>query len=934
MPLPAIAPAAVEDALKAFDADLRHAPEWQGWEQAAQHRWAIRHDGHLYPVLQVLRMATGSSAFHGGPEANGYLAQLGYVVVPLNDRFDQALAESAAVAEYTAGEARARGRVVTGGFLVEAGSTALARNAKGNYSRLKDNLLAQGVLAPMAGKPDVLTFNDDHVFASPSAAASVIAGYNVNGNVAWKNAEGERMFARSPRAVGNGPEAWKVSPGDNAWQWEECREGGFIAIGWDELGDVSGLSADEFDARVEAVNRVHPDWGWTRQGTRQALKFSQIQVGDRIVANRGTREVLGIGTVTGPYYFQEGVRQGHRLPVRWEDTTPRQVNEAGWMRTLIALDPRKVAEWLGEQVGPREPVRALIVRAVEALTADGRDGVTPREIESFLDDHAPRPDGRTWKESSSLIPSDIAVWADDQISCNASSAGSTAYPKVLERVNRTGEPLFRLRGEEAIDGAARRHLDIPARCWWASVGSDYRKFFEAGVLWAWQETATGKVMPHVEAIRSFQVGDLVLINGGARIVALGWVRSPAAPARRPAWIGPEKSEDGWQVEVDYQPLPQPLPVNSIPAEWREPEAGPFDADGASKSVYICPVDPMFVARLVDLCPQRFPVRKEAAAPADEAVVVVGRADYQAPPFPEIERAVAATGLVLEPGVLRRYHLALGTRGFVVLSGISGTGKTWLAEAYADAVGARKQIVPVAPNWNTNEDLLGYANPMTGAYHDTPFSTFLREAAAEFEACETQGRTPRPYHLILDEMNLARVEHYFAAFLSGMEVRQRRGRAELPLGGESVLLPPNLVFVGTVNIDETTHGFADKVYDRAHLIELGVSREAVAHHLGDVAHRDRVLAVWEAVVEVAPFAFRVLDDIKAYLEAAERLDVNLSQAIDEVLLHKVLPKVRGDSHHVGEALERLLVLSEDLPLSRAKIARMQDGYARHGIASFF
>ena len=132
---------------------------------------------------------------------------------------------------------------------------------------------------------------------------------------------------------------WKIAPGENAWNWDACRDGGFIAIGWDELGDVSGLSQGEFNARRDKAIAAHDDW--TKSGANQVWKFAHIDEGDRIVANRGTTEVLGIGTVAGPYYFVKGQRHGHRLPVEWDDLGPRKVDEYGWRRTLVALDREK-----------------------------------------------------------------------------------------------------------------------------------------------------------------------------------------------------------------------------------------------------------------------------------------------------------------------------------------------------------------------------------------------------------------------------------------------------------------------------------------------------------------------------------------------------------------------------------------------------------------
>jgi hypothetical protein len=184
-------------------------------------------------------------------------------------------------------------------------------------------------------------------------------------------------------------------------------------------------------------------------------------------------------------------------------------------------------------------------------------------------------------------------------------------------------------------------------------------------------------------------------------------------------------------------------------------------------------------------------------------------------------------------VIRRYYLATTTRGFVILCGPSGTGKTWLAQAYANVIGARQKLVAVDPSWSSNEDLLGYLSPLDGFYHHTPFSEFVADSAREWNASNQAGRVAREFHVILDEMNLARVEHYFSRFLSAMEVRTREGIARLDLApGHTVELTPNLKFSGTVNIDETTHGFADKVYDRAQILELPLPREMVAAHMAD------------------------------------------------------------------------------------------------------
>jgi MoxR-like ATPase len=145
----------------------------------------------------------------------------------------------------------------------------------------------------------------------------------------WKEAESEDTEVRY----------WKIAPGNNARLWQECWEGGYIAMGWSETGDVSGFTRTAYAAQQEAYLRAHPDYEADRY--HQVWKFAQINVGDRIIANRGTQEVLGVGTVTGPYFFVAGAAYGHRLPVRWDDVHSRAIHEPGWRRTLIEMSQTK-----------------------------------------------------------------------------------------------------------------------------------------------------------------------------------------------------------------------------------------------------------------------------------------------------------------------------------------------------------------------------------------------------------------------------------------------------------------------------------------------------------------------------------------------------------------------------------------------------------------
>ncbi|HFD38374.1 MAG TPA: hypothetical protein ENJ31_00770 [Anaerolineae bacterium] len=143
------------------------------------------------------------------------------------------------------------------------------------------------------------------------------------------------------------------------------------------------------------------------------------------------------------------------------------------------------------------------------------------------------------------------------------------------------------------------------------------------------------------------------------------------------------------------------------------------------------------------------------------------------------------------------------------------------------------FVSVRPDWRDSKSLLGYYNPLTETFDSTPFLRFLLRARTHYDE---QGRDALPHFVILDEMNLARVEYYFADFLSVLEsgrgddgysreavalhsfqqaVEDAEGRPIPP----SLPLPPNLYIVGTVNVDETTHAFSPKVLDRAFTLEF-------------------------------------------------------------------------------------------------------------------
>ena len=168
----------------------------------------------------------------------------------------------------------------------------------------------------------------------------------------------------------------------------------------------------------------------------------------------------------------------------------------------------------------------------------------------------------------------------------------------------------------------------------------------------------------------------------------------------------------------------------------------------------------------------------------------------------------------------------------LLQGISGTGKTSLPLAFARAIGADSALVEVQAGWRDRQDLVGHFNTFERRFHESEFLQAMYRA-------KCPANQDRPFIIVLDEMNLSHPEQYFADLLSALEQDQHLQRLVLMTaavdpapklltdGGTKLMVPSNVWFVGTANHDETTRDFADKTYDRAHVMELPRNKETFA-----------------------------------------------------------------------------------------------------------
>ncbi|WP_251899325.1 McrB family protein [Lactiplantibacillus paraplantarum] len=318
------------------------------------------------------------------------------------------------------------------------------------------------------------------------------------------------------------------------------------------------------------------------------------------------------------------------------------------------------------------------------------------------------------------------------------------------------------------------------------------------------------------------------------------------------------------------------------------------------------------------------------------------------------RQTVQMGLHYNVKDLITFHTAMESNGLVILSGLSGTGKSKLVSAYAIALGIADQktssdrlcFVPVRPFWADDSDLLGYVDTVNSVYR--PGDSGLVDTLLSAE------KDPNNlYIIVFDEMNLARVEHYFSQFLSVLELSSDSRYIQLynkQLGNRlynqkkypfRIKVGSNVLFVGTVNTDESTFQFSDKVLDRSNVISLHIvpfnqdfssvqapeSEESMdtmkmssedyfnlidKNNTEPLTSEERSL-LWDIHSALNSkdrnlgIGWRIVQQIESFLISLPNIEngVSRGEAFDLQLVQRVLTKVRG-----SEELLRDLVGNED------------------------
>ncbi len=297
-------------------------------------------------------------------------------------------------------------------------------------------------------------------------------------------------------------------------------------------------------------------------------------------------------------------------------------------------------------------------------------------------------------------------------------------------------------------------------------------------------------------------------------------------------------------------------------------------------------------------------------------------------------------LYFELDTIRFFISALGTSHFMILEGLSGTGKSSLPRYFAKFINAEVLFIPVQATWRDKTNLIGFFNEFSKTYTESEFLIKLYKANYNPDV---------PHFFVLDEMNISRVEYYFADFLSVLEYPEEDWKLkimQLPynfippakLENGIVQIPNNSYFVGTANKDDSTFTITDKVYDRAISIDFDnrndaftVNEEVSTITIGNSylqslyknaqsedanrmneADFAKFTKITDYIYEQFDLTFgnRILNQIENLVPIFVACGGTKEDALDFLLSRKVIYKLEGRfEEYVKGALKELLVLIE-------------------------
>ena len=658
---------------------------------------------------------------------------------------------------------------------------------------------------------------------------------------------------------------WTYSPGNKACNWDDVVRAGVVALDFASIGDLRAY-ADEEALRAD-IRGLAGDEASHKNDVRALMDFRDVmKPGDLVFAKKGANPFLGVGRVAGEYEFDgEGAGLRHRRAVEWFDLRTVKLSDPGAVKTLTEVTPYP----------------EFCLKLAEAYGIDSMyEEMIGRVWDSFLKRWPiERLESMTLEDYTKLGGKDsLCYWLESKLENLGSIWGGSAYKFGIFEYNKTDpKPL-----DKGASGDDRYR-------WYTKYGETAEAAFKV---------VKDRV---VAAARAGAAADLDSIEHLDLSPVVKWkiaflyqdrTRIPLVQIFKREMLEKIARVQNPQMSDLYRRVRAMVPdgINPLVWTWQNGWKGAVVGPGVK-------VDE---------------VKKIEELSADD--------------LSTFRAQLAAAGLQYDEAFVRRFFAAVQAKQFVVLTGLSGSGKTQLAIQFCAFVAkGRHAIVSVGADWTNNEKMLGYLDAVN-------CGKYVRPESGVLDLVLQASRDPdRPYVLVLDEMNLSHVERYFADFLSAMEskgdLKLHGGKGPVDGVPPTVKMPENLWVIGTMNVDETTYMFSPKVLDRAQVLEFRVKAEDMKAFLDgkQAAAAAALNGFFPELAKVgAEFGYRTAGEFCSYVEKAIALGSPIDEAVDTAIMQKLLPKLHGSRRQLERPLEALwkLCLKPDIAASVETLAKAE------------
>lgn len=742
-----------------------------------------------------------------------------------------------------------------------------------------------------------------------------------------------------PKKVNSEKTIWRIALGENSFFWPDCRKGGFVVIGWSSLGDLSNIK------NIEELKNIYLKKGWGNayqagKDCRQIWDYiNNIKIGDIVLVRKGRSKILGIGEITSDYYVDFNKisltsKESYDEEIDKQDYS--YIRDVKWFENfpIDGVDISEQKDWI-------ETLNKLKKENVEQIFNELEDlGVNMKNIteKKKLIIQPSKPDIFDFIYSRGFFFSKETV-------TNYYIALKTKPFVILTGISGTGKTkIAQLFAEYMSSQASKDFKTI------SNLIAEFREYKKQH-----SDNIKSRLEKEEKFQKSFSVENLKKISDyDFEILIKEFLFYHGRIKFNGSWRNKLLEKDN--LKTLKKELTQFLenegtqPFELIIEKFLDSMPG----------AYIL----FLTAVLHDYSPEKYLPYNDTVKERLQRAGLWDRSIESKETFGE--QYIGINKIAID--FAKKHNMTTDDLDYFLW---------WIEEKdyrvdtmIAKDATKKYVFISVRPDWMDNRGILGFYNPLTEKYEATELIKLLLRAKKDYEL---NGENSKPFFVILDEMNLAKVEQYFSDFLSCIESRtpdnpdgepiilhnnplDRNGNKiilesdglEIP---KNIKIPPNVYFTGTVNIDETTFMFSPKVLDRANVIEfnnvnlkhyfgnspdddsqfiiknkseLMINLPATKNAYDNASYLEKYKTHLEEINDILKahnlhFGYRVVNEIGMYLKNTEKIVVDypnkLEDAFDLQICQKILTKFHGSRQKIEKPLQDLFTYLNGNPIEQ-------------------